>query len=185
MAFTREIRISLTVIACIALDCLGRLIASEYALPLWLDTIGTSIAAYAFGPVCGAMTALTFSIGFSDLTGNAVELLYGSTGVAIGIAVGIGARRGIFKSVFRVFSLSFFIAALSTAISAPINLVTKNGMTGNPWSDGLINMLEENGAGHALSGFIGQFYLDFPDKLLSLLAVYAFIRLWSLRKRPV
>ena len=52
--------IVLLTIAALLLDLVGRVLADQFVLPLWCDSIGTFLIAYLGGPVCGAV------VGFSN-----------------------------------------------------------------------------------------------------------------------
>ena len=179
----KDLGICALMILCVAIDCAGRFAALSLDLPMWLDTAGTMLAAYALGPACGAMAGGTFSLIFSDLSGNPLELCYAATSIAIGIIAGQASRRGAFGSLFGALSLAFIVAPAATAISTPLNFLASGGMTGNQWGDGIIVLMTENGANQALSCIIGQFYLEFPDKVASVLLLYAALRLHLLQKR--
>ncbi|MBQ3786593.1 MAG: ECF transporter S component, partial [Lachnospiraceae bacterium] len=44
---------------CICLNIGGKFLAVGLELPLWADSFGTALCAYAAGPVCGALVGLT------------------------------------------------------------------------------------------------------------------------------
>jgi hypothetical protein len=181
-SFKKDLWVCALTVLCIALDFAGRSAASSLELPVWLDTFGTALAAYALGPLCGAMAGATFGVAFAEGAGHA-ELWYAACSVAVGICVGFAARRGAFKSLFGVLSLAFIVALISTAISVPIDLAVNGGSTSNPWGDGVISFFDDFGTGRVFSCTAGQFYLEFVDKAVTMLALYAALKIGSLRKR--
>ena len=60
----------------------------------------------------------------------------------------------------------------------PLNFLYHEGMVGNVFGDGVEEYLMRGGMNIYLSNFIGSFYIDFVDKLLTLglLALLLFIR---------
>ena len=48
---------SLQILLCLFLDWGGQQLASRLNWPLWLDSVGTALAAYFAGPWCGAVVA--------------------------------------------------------------------------------------------------------------------------------
>lgn len=170
----RDLITALSVAACILFDVGGGTLAHVLQLPLWLDSFGTVAAAYVLGPVCGAIVGLASNLATSLLHGGI--FVYGITGACIGAVTGIAARRGAFKTVFGTLTCAFGITLLAVAISTPINLLLKEGMTGNLWGDGVIEFTQLFGVNRYLSYVLGQFYLDFLDKVVTLLALYLLLR---------
>ena len=64
----------------------GRIFASYFELPFWLDSFGTVLAAYMGGPVVGSMVGVTGNIIYGLY--KDVTFIYGLTSIAIGIIVG-------------------------------------------------------------------------------------------------
>ena len=166
--------VALFVLVCVLLNIAGKDIAQRFGLPLWLDAFGTVLCAYAGGPVCGAIVGLTGNIVYGMV--NNVSHVYGLTSIALGIVVGIGARKKMMNTLFGAMSLSMATALLSVVISAPLNLLLHGGATGNLWGDGVIGFLNERHVLPVISAAAGEFYIDFLDKLLTLLVVYGLIR---------
>ena len=179
MVFKKDFKIVSFVIACILLNMLGKTIAAELQFPLWLDSLGTVFAAYVLGPFCGAIVGVTMNILYSAI--KATSYVYGLTSIAIAVTVGILARKKYFNSLFGTTTASFFVTVLSVVISVAISWFIADGMTGNIWGDGVITYLEEQGMPFVICTVIGQFYLDFLDKVITLVILYVSIKLW--RKR--
>ena len=175
MHLKRDYKICLFVAGCILLNYAGRMFASVHTLPAWFDSIGTVIAAYALGPFCGAVVGAAVNIIFGIHAKTA--LVYGLTNVVVGITVGISARKGYMKHLFGALSTAFFVTVLSAALSTPLNYMFADGSTGNVWGDGVITLLQEIGFHGIVSHFVGEFYLDFLDKILVILSLYLLVRL--------
>lgn len=145
-------------------------------LPFWLDSVGTVFTAYAFGPVCGAMVGATVNILYS--LHSPTSLFYGLTNIMIGITVGICAKKGFFNDIFKALSIAFVITLLSVGISTPLNYILMDGSTGNIWGDGVSEMLQELGWRRIISNIVGEFYLDFLDKVITILLLFFVVQIF-------
>jgi energy-coupling factor transport system substrate-specific component len=161
----------LFIAVCILVNCGGKLLSEGLSLPLWLDSFGTVTAAYALGPVCGAITGLAGNL-LSGLL-NHVSYVYSVTSIVIGVCVGLFARRRFLESFFWTASAGSLLAVISTLISTVLNIIFYGGATGNVWGDGVIGYLGEKNFPKPLSYFIGEFYIDFLDKILTLTILFA------------
>ena len=164
----------LIVFGCVLVNFLGNRVATALELPLWLDCFGTVFAAYVLGPISGAFVGCTGNIIYSFW--NAESLVYGLTSIFVGVCTGIAARKKYFESFFKATSLAGGVAIGSTLISTVLNLLLYGGSTGNVWGDGVRDFLIERGAGGVLASAVGQLYLDFLDKLLTVLLLFAAIQ---------
>lgn len=169
------------VLLCVILNCFGKWVAESLGLPLWLDAFGTVLTACALGPACGAI------VGFASNTiygmYHTSALIYSLTSIVIGITVGVAAKRGCFESLFRTMSASVVVTLASVCVSVPVNLIFNSGMTGNIFGDGVIEYLYEKGLARFVCYFIGEFYIDFLDKVITLVCILALIRLYRMKKR--
>ncbi|MGN0153629.1 MAG: HD domain-containing phosphohydrolase [Lachnospiraceae bacterium] len=170
MKLRRNHEIFLFIIGCILINYLGKTLADLFVLPFWLDSVGTVFAAYMFGPVCGAIVGGTVNIMYS--MHSPVALVYGLTNIMVGITVGLCAKKGSFDNIFRALSTAFLVTVLSVSISTPLNYILADGSTGNIWGDGVSEMLQELGWNHVISNLIDEFYLDFVDKVITILLLF-------------
>lgn len=175
MKLKKDYQICLFIVGCILINYIGRLLADGFVLPVWLDSVGTVFAAYVFGPVCGAIVGATMNILYCLQLPTA--LFYGLTNAAVGVAVGICTRRGYLKNIFGMLSTAFLVAVLSTLISTPLNFFLSDGSTGNMWGDGVSDLLQEMGINKIISYIIGEFYLDFLDKLIIMLLLFSAVQI--------
>ena len=161
----------LVVSLCICLNYIGKDIGLALKLPLWLDSFGTVIAAYLMGPVCGSIVGVAGNVmhGFVRMA----SLLYAFTSVAIGVVVGIASRRRKLDTLFGASSAAVLVTLVSVAVSVPVNCIFYGGMTGNVWGDGVIEYFREQGAPAIVCVIAGQFYLDFLDKITTVVSVCA------------
>ena len=166
---------------CVLLNYGGRVFSARLLLPLWLDSFGTVLCAYAAGPVCGAMAGVTSNLIYG--MENGVSSFYALTSAALGVIVGLAAKKDKLSSLFGAMTVSAFAAAAAILISFPLNLLFFSGRTGNLWGDGVIDYLIEVGCPAVPAYAIGQFYIDFLDKLLTLMLLHLVIRLYRGRER--
>ncbi len=174
----KKYQLVIFVIACILINCGGKVLAEYFSLPVWLDAVGTTLAAYMLGPVCGSIVGITVNIIYGFM--NPVSYIYSLTSLSIGICVGCFAKRRFFNSFFETLSISVLVAAISTVISFILNILFYGGMTSNLWGDGVIGFLKENALPPVLCFFVGEFYVDFLDKILTFMLLFV---LFSIRKR--
>ncbi|MCR5544289.1 MAG: HD domain-containing protein [Eubacterium sp.] len=164
----------------ILIDFFGKVIAREYSLPIWMDSMGTCITAYVCDPFCGAVVGFASNLMYGIKA--PLEMLYGLTNIAIGITVGICARKKMFDTLFGTLSVSIIVTFFSVLISTPISLIFNHGLPGNMWGDGVVSYLEEIELNHIFAAAIGEFYVDFLDKVLTLLALYFLIKFVRFRR---
>ncbi len=168
-------QIAIFVAICVLLNYAGAMLASRFSLPLWLDSFGTALCAYAGGPICGAIVGAAGNVIHGML--NGVSHIYALTSVMLGVIVGIAARRKRLEDMFGTMSVAAMAAAVSIVISVPLNILCYDGSTNNLWGNGVIGYLREKGAPLLLCQAMGQAYLDFMDKLVTLVMLHLTLRL--------
>ena len=67
IADKKSYQISLFVAVNILINCIGKIVAKELQLPLWLDSFGSVYTAYLLGPVCGAIVGASVNIIYAVL----------------------------------------------------------------------------------------------------------------------
>ncbi|MCR5061700.1 MAG: HD domain-containing protein [Treponema sp.] len=169
------------IILCIVTNYVGKKIAMYFNLPLWLDSIGTIFSAYFLGPVCGAIIGFT-SNAIYGINHNQL-FAYSLTSVAIGLITGYEANKGRIHHVFGTLSTSVLVTIASVIISLPLNIIFSDGMTGNLWGDGVIEFFREFGLKNFFCILLGEFYIDFLDKTLSLTILHIAIKLKNARSQ--
>lgn len=165
---------ALTTALGIAISVLGRFVATWFNMPLWLDSMGTVLVAYRLGPIAGAVAGISSNVIFSAMQGNA--LWYGLTSAALGIVVGTMTQRDYFKTLFGAATVGTVSMAVAVVVSVPLNMAVNGGYTNNQWGDGVIDYLSNAGLSFWLSAVLGEFYLDFIDKMFVALLVFGIVR---------
>ena len=77
----------------------------------------------------------------------------------------------------------FLTTILSVVLSVPFNYMYFDGYTNNKWGDGVINALERMGFNPIISHCAGEFYLDFLDKVITIVLLFLLIRFYKSRKK--
>ena len=158
------------------INVIGKAIAAHFGWPLWLDSLGTVLVAYVLGSYPGAIVGLAGNLIYGIFTDGVI--IYGITSVAIGLIVGISTKKGRLQSIFGVMLTSTIVAVASILISTPLNILLYDGATGNVWGDGVSCFFIERGLHPLISYFLGEFYLDFADKVLTLGILFECIKIY-------
>ena len=114
---------------------------------------------------------------------NPISFAYALTSICIGLVVGYFAKYGWMRNLFKTMSLSVMVTGACVVISCILNTIFYNGMTGNYWGDGIIAMLQHWGAARPIQIIMGEFYVDFVDKVFTLGALHFGIRLYRMVKK--
>ena len=176
----RSYQIAFLTFFCIMLNFFGRFFAETFKLPLWLDSFGTFLMAYVLGPFCAAIVGVSGNLIYAFV--NPVAIAYSLTSISIALVVGYLAKHGWMKNLFKTMSLSVVVTGVCVVISCILNHFFFNGMTHNRWGDGIIEMLQSWGVSHPVCVLMGQFYVDFVDKVITLGALFYSIKLYRLLK---
>ncbi|MCR4791186.1 MAG: HD domain-containing protein [Lachnospiraceae bacterium] len=163
------------ILSCVLVNFFGKHFAVQAQLPLWLDSFGTVFAAYVVGPAAGAIVGCAGNVIY--YLWDSTSIAYGITSVFIGVSLGIAARKKYFNTFLGATSVAGCVTIGSVFISAIINIIFYDGYTGNIWGDGVIDYLTMRGLPRGLNSFIGEAYLDFLDKLVTVLAMYFLVRM--------
>lgn len=175
MKLGKSFWLCLFVFGCLILNCGGKALAEFWGLPLWLDALGTVFAAYAMGPVCGAVIGAATNIIYGIY--SPIAFLYVLTNISVGIIVGVFEKKGLLKDLFGFLSTAFVITIVSVAVSTPLNFLLADGNVGNVWGDGMIAFCRTLGLNNTVSCIVGEFYMDFLDKTLTMVLFFLIIHL--------
>ncbi|WP_042357083.1 ECF transporter S component [Bacillus rubiinfantis] len=158
----------------VGINYIGKFIAGLLKLPLWLDSIGTVLAAMLGGPVVGALAGAINNIiyGFTD----PISLVYAITSIGIGLAAGILFYKGFISSWSKAVMAGLMIGMVATLISTPLNIGFWGGQTGNVWGDALFAIVLANTDSIWLASFLDEIVVDLPDKLLVVLVSYGIFK---------
>ncbi|MCR5502659.1 MAG: HD domain-containing protein [Lachnospiraceae bacterium] len=172
-------KIVLFIALCVCLNVGGKFLAVHLELPLWADSFGTALCAYIGGPVCGALVGVTGNLAYCVI--NRLSAAYSLTSIAIGIIIGIAAQRRWFDRFYGFMKTASWAMLTALAVSVPLDFIFDHGYTGNKWGNGIVDYLMSGGWPSFLCTVIGQFALEFADKVITVAAVYLTIlfRRWN------
>ena len=178
MKYKKSWQIALIVFVCVLINLMGKVFSMRFDLPLYLDTFGTILVSYLYGPLCGAIVGGSVNFLYGVGTINDYTFYFSIVNAVIGYTVGIFAGKKYFESFFGAFSLSAIVTVVATTVAVPVNIVFNHSMTGNIWGDGVILFLQEQGWNRVFGCIIGEFFVAFPDSVLSIALFYCFLHLY-------
>ena len=166
----------------IGINLIGRYFAQTLNLPLFIDTTGTTMAAFLAGPwvaaVAGVLTNLVIG-----LTLEATSIPFGIVNAAIGIVAGVMAAHGFLRSTGKVIWLILALTATTVITATPIVVLVFEGVSGSG-VDVVTGFFVASGQG-IVESVIGQQLLTTPgDKVLTVLLSFILIKGVPARYRP-
>lgn len=153
-------------LACVAMNIAGNAVVAELSLGLFLDMIGTAVAAVALGPWYGVAVAVA-THGIAIGTNSAAVLPFTLVNIAGALVWGYGIRRFAMGQTFtRYFVLSLIAGTVCTLVAVPIILSLFASGTGHA-VDGLALTLQNLGLPLTAAVFTGNLMTSLPDKLIT------------------
>ena len=165
---------TLQILVCLFLNWAGDRIVSALNLPLWLDSVGTVLAAWIIGPWCGAVIGATSSMLMYIL--YRVPWYYALISILIALFVGFAGRKKRLDSLLGAVTTGTTLAVITAVAAYPINLSLHNADTGNIWGNAVIGFLKEAGFPVWIGLFIGELYVEVLDKATILAVLYLTIQ---------
>lgn len=86
----------IVILLCIMINIVGKSVATHFSLPLWLDTIGTCIAAYFTG-IWGAVITAVGGIAIHGILFESTWYYYIITAVIIALFYALCAKKADFR----------------------------------------------------------------------------------------
>ncbi|WP_414990443.1 hypothetical protein [Aeromicrobium sp.] len=128
-------RVVLAVVAaCLLVNVTGSLLVESLRLPLYLDMVGTAIAAVLLGPWWGALVGLATNGAWTIAVGP-VSLPFAVVNVVGALVWGYGVRRfAMGRTLPRFFALNAAVAVCCTIAAAPI-IIALGGEVGHGADD--------------------------------------------------
>lgn len=153
-------------LACLAVNYFGHGAVERLGLPLYLDMVGTAVAAIALGPWYGALVGVLTNILGMSVDGT-VALPFALVNVAGALVWGFGAKSATFnRSIARFFSLNLVVAIACSAVAVPILLTMFGGVTGHG-GDAITNSLAASGHPLPLAVVFANLFTSISDKLVA------------------
>ncbi len=140
-------------------------------LPIFLDTIGTILAAILAGPWVAAVAGILTNVVVGLIT-TPTYIPYAITNAAIGITAGILVYFGFYRHLWSAAVAGLILPLVGATISAPITVVVFGGATGTG-SDAVTAFFLASGDKLVAAVFKAGFLVAIVDKLISSLIAYA------------
>jgi energy-coupling factor transport system substrate-specific component len=118
-------------LGCVALNLAGRVLVNTTHLPLYLDMVGTAVAALLLGPWSGAGVGVATSLAGVPIDGW-VSLPFAGVEVVGALIWGYGiSRLQLGRTVPRFFLLNVVVAVCCSVVAVPIIVWVDHGVTGS------------------------------------------------------
>ena len=168
-------RLKLVIIAIgIAINIVGGTLASALKLPIFLDAIGTMLAAVLLGPWLGALTGLLSNV-FQGIFTNPMTIPFGLVNAVIGLIVGFIAMKRGFEDYVTPAIVGIILAIAAPLVGSPIAVYVYGGLTGGG-VDVLYGILLGTSERVFSSAFLARIPTNLVDKLLSAYLIMFIIR---------
>lgn len=112
----------------VALNLATGLVVAELSLPVYLDTIGTVLAACMAGPAAGVATGLASQV-LTSLLGGYMWLAFAPIQIIIALLAALAASRGGFRSTVRAAAIGACVGLVAGAASSVISYFAFGGVT--------------------------------------------------------
>jgi energy-coupling factor transport system substrate-specific component len=156
----------------VALNLALGAVVSALKLPLYLDSVGTILAAALAGPLAGALTGVLSNTVLGLLV-NPVLFAFIPVTIVIGVLAGLAARVGAFRSAWGAAGAGLVIGGAAALSSVPIVIALYGGMT--PTGTGVLTAVLRAAFGLSVESAakVASLSTDLIDKPVSSLLVAA------------
>lgn len=161
--------------AAVGINYIGKLFAGVLKLPLWLDSIGTCLAACLAGPAVGAIAGAANNLIYG-LTMDPISTVYALSQAALGIVVGLMSYYGRMKNLRGTILTGVLAGLAAVIVSTPLNMMFWGGTTGNLWGDIVYAGALSQGLPAWIASTADEIVVDLPDKIVVLLLVTGLYR---------
>ncbi len=161
------------VVGCVLLNVLGLAAQRALALQVYLDMVGTGLAAIALGPWYGVLVAVAAQAADVRSLGDPAELPFLLVSTTGALVWGYGVRSWrMGATLSRYLALNLLVALACTTLVTPILIALSEGKHGH-LSDLFTGSLEDSGVHLAAAVFTSNIISSVLDKLLSGLIMLA------------
>ncbi len=153
----------------VAINIVGSKIALFLSLPIFLDSIGTMLAAITLGPVAGGLTALVGGL-ISGVLGDIYAIYFSISGVLMGVLAGLLFHNKK-KDYVSILWKTLIVTLPAAALSACIETFLFGGITSAVVTTFIIQSLAQTGLKLLGGAFLTQAVTDYVDKLIAVILV--------------
>ena len=148
----------------VAINFVANWLAGLLRLPIYLDTIGTFLAAVLLGPWWGVLAGVLTNV-LGIMPNGVSNLLFAPVSAVAALMWGYGVRSlGLGRSSTTFFLLAVAVGIVTGALATPIVLFLYGGATGHP-SDLITAALASFGLERAT--LVSSVLTSVPDKVIS------------------
>lgn len=158
-----------------ALNIVGSNLALLLKLPVYLDTIGTILAAALLGPLAGCFAGGVTSI-IMGLTSDLISLYYLPVQLVIGLGAGLLYHKWQPDKWKSLWLVALLISLPGTVVSTAITYFLFHGITSSG-SSIIVQLLLGLGLNKAFAVFIVQLITDYFDRLIGVSVVAVLYRI--------
>lgn len=157
----------------VVINIVGAFIATTLKLPIFIDTIGTFLSAFLFGPVGGMLTGMVTSL-INGLTFDPYSLYFIPVQAMIGLMAGICYKKNLFKGKFLILGI-IITTVMGSIVASLISAFVFGGITSSGTSF-IVMYLKEAGVNIVTSVFSTQILFDLIDKGITVLLVLTILK---------
>lgn len=157
----------------VVINIVGVFIATTLKLPIFIDTIGTFLSAFLFGPVGGMLTGMVTSL-INGLTFDPYSLYFIPVQAIIGLMAGICYKKNLFKGKFLILGI-IITTVMGSIVASLISAFVFGGITSSGTSF-IVMYLKEAGVNIVTSVFSTQILFDLIDKGITVLLVLTILK---------
>ncbi|SCK01881.1 Protein of uncharacterised function (DUF3816) [uncultured Clostridium sp.] len=157
----------------VVINVVGAFIAASLKLPIFIDTIGTFLSAFLFGPLAGVLTGLATSL-INGLTFDPYSLYFMPVQIIVGLIAGICYKKGLFKGKSSILG-TVIVTVTGSIVASFISAYVFGGITSSGTSF-IVMYLKETGVNIVSSVFSTQILFDLLDKSIAVFIVLTLIK---------
>lgn len=161
------------VVFCIILNVVGNILMRRLQLPVWGDTVGSSVAVCSVGMV-GALFVCIFSVILSGAS------IIGMAAYSAACAVVLIFQFFYWKitppkNFFKALKMGFWTGILALVTTVPVYNIWGDGKSMNMWGDAFYGMLEWNNVSPVMCSIMGAAVVEILDKQICALCAFALL----------
>ncbi|MBX9136264.1 MULTISPECIES: ECF transporter S component [unclassified Clostridium] len=157
----------------VVINIVGAFVAATLKLPIFIDTIGTFLSAFLFGPISGMLTGIVTAL-INGLTFDPYSLYFMPVQLVIGIVAGVCYKKNLFKGKYLVLGI-LITTVIGSIVASIISAFVFGGITSSGTSF-IVMYLKEAGVNIVTSIFSTQIIFDLVDKAITVLLVLSLIK---------